>query len=70
MSTQRIIHMADLSAINSSLRSLGQDLDALHTQAHAIQSDVGATRSELARLEKAFMDFVAADLKEIGRAHV
>jgi len=63
MSTQRIIHMADLSAINSSLRSLGQDLDALHTRAHAIQSDVGATRSELARLEKAFMDFVAADLK-------
>ncbi|HBS61544.1 MAG TPA: hypothetical protein DEB32_02165 [Stenotrophomonas sp.] len=63
MSTQRIIHMADLSAINSSLRTLGRDLDSLNAQVDAVQHDVGATRSELARLEKAFMDFVAADVK-------
>jgi hypothetical protein len=63
MSTQRIIHMADLSAISNSLRTLGRDLDSLNSQVGAVQHDVGATRSELARLEKAFMDFVAADVK-------
>jgi len=70
MSGERIIHLADLSAIKSGLNAIGRDLETLSTQVHGVQGDVDATRSELARLQQAFMDFVAADLmaKELSLA--
>lgn len=63
MSTERIIHLADLVFIENSLRNLSADIDTVSNQVEGVGQQVVDTRSELARLEKAFMDFVTADAK-------
>ncbi len=63
MSTDRIIQVADLSLILGSLRSLQGDIGAVSGQVEAVGTELIQTRSELSRLEQAFADFVAADLK-------
>lgn len=63
MSSERIIQVADLSMILGSLRGLQNDIGTVSTQVENVGQDVAQTRSELSRLEQAFADFVAADLK-------
>jgi hypothetical protein len=61
--TERIIQAADLTFINSSLRNLNRDLETVSQQVNGVGAELSDTRSELARLEQAFMQFVAADLR-------
>ncbi|REG52074.1 hypothetical protein B0G80_8589 [Paraburkholderia sp. BL6669N2] len=61
--TERIIQAADLTFINNSLRSLNRDIEAVSQQVNGVGTELADTRSELARLEQAFMQFVAADLR-------
>jgi hypothetical protein len=63
MSTERIIHLADLSFIENSLRTLNSNISTVSNQVENVGQQVVDTRSELARLEQAFMDFIAADAK-------
>lgn len=63
MSTERIIHLADLAFIQNSLSSLSNEIGVVSGQVDSVGREVVNTRSELARLEQAFMDFVAADIK-------
>lgn len=64
MSTgERIIQAADLTFINNALRSLNHDIAAVSQQVNGVGTELADTRSELARLEQAFMQFVAADLR-------
>ncbi|WP_109479686.1 hypothetical protein [Paraburkholderia sp. C35] len=61
--TERIIQAADLTYINNSLRSLNRDIETVSKQVAGVGGELADTRSELARLEQAFMQFVAADLR-------
>ncbi|MFL9898010.1 hypothetical protein PQR71_07555 [Paraburkholderia fungorum] len=61
--TERIIQAADLTFINNSLRGLNRDIEAVSQQVNGVGTELADTRSELARLEQAFMQFVAADLR-------
>lgn len=63
MSTERIIHLADLAFINNSLRSISNDIGVVSNQVETVGQDVANTRSELAQLQQEFLDFVAADIK-------
>lgn len=63
MSTERIIHLADLTFIHNSLNNLHNDLRGVYNQVESVGQEVASTRSELSRLEQAFIDFVAADAK-------
>ncbi|QYD69018.1 hypothetical protein KZJ38_01045 [Paraburkholderia edwinii] len=64
MSTsERIIQAADLTFINNALKSLNRDIEAVSQQVDGVGTELADTRSELARLEQAFMQFVAADLR-------
>lgn len=63
MSTERIIQVADLSLILGSLRSLQNDIGTVSGQVDNVGRELSDTRAELSRLEQAFADFVAADLK-------
>ncbi len=63
MSTERIIHLADLAFINSSLRSIQTNVNSVSNQVDHVGQELHHTRSELSRLEQAFADFVEADLK-------
>lgn len=63
MSTERIIHLADLSAIIGSLRSLQGDIGTVSGQVESVGQELNATRTELSQLEQAFAEFVASDLK-------
>lgn len=63
MSTERIIHLADLTFIHNSLSNLHNDVGVVSNQVDSVGREVANTRSELSRLEQAFMDFVAADAK-------
>lgn len=60
---ERIIQVADLTLITRGLQSINRDIEAVSTQVSAVGNELSDTRSELARLEEAFMRFVAADLK-------
>ncbi|MBP0639121.1 hypothetical protein [Cupriavidus sp. AcVe19-6a] len=60
---ERIIQLADLTLITRSLQSLNRDIEAVSTQVTSVGTELSDTRSELARLEEAFLRFVAADLK-------
>lgn len=70
MSGERIIHLADLSAITSNLRAINNDLGALSDQVGYVQSNVEDTREKLEKLQQAFDAFVIADTraKELGLA--
>lgn len=64
MSTaERIIQVADLTYITKSLHSLNKDIEAVSSQVSDVGNVLSNTRSELKRLEDAFLRFVAADLK-------
>ncbi|WP_176079871.1 hypothetical protein [Paraburkholderia tropica] len=64
MSTgERIIQAADLTFINNALKSLNRDIETVSKQVDGVGAELTDTRSELARLEQAFMQFVAADLR-------
>jgi hypothetical protein len=63
MSTERIIHAADLSFILGSLNSLQGDIGTVSGQVESVGQDLSQTRVELSRLEQSFADFVASDLK-------
>lgn len=64
MSTsERIIQAADLTFINNALKSLNRDIATVSQQVDGVGIDLADTRAELARLEQAFMQFVAADLR-------
>ncbi|WP_420998240.1 hypothetical protein ACKI2N_023840 [Cupriavidus sp. 30B13] len=61
--TERIIQVADLTYITKSLHSLNRDIETVSGQVTDVGNVLANTRSELARLEEAFLRFVAADLK-------
>ncbi|NUA29990.1 hypothetical protein [Cupriavidus basilensis] len=64
MSTaERIIQVADLTYITKSLHSLNKDIETVSSQVSDVGNVLTNTRSELKRLEDAFLRFVAADLK-------
>lgn len=63
MSTDRIIQAADLTFILGSLRDLKGDIRDVSGQVDMVGSNLSQTRSELARLEEAFIAFVQSDLK-------
>lgn len=63
MGTERIIHLADLAVIENGLRTLRSDIGTISNQVENVGQEVVNTRSELARLEQMFLDFVAADTK-------
>ncbi|UCV15099.1 hypothetical protein [Quatrionicoccus australiensis] len=63
MSSERIIHLADLAFIQNSLSSLSSDIGVVSGQVDSVGREIAGTRSELARLEQAFIEFVAADIK-------
>lgn len=70
MSTERIIHVADLVFIQNSLQNIRGDIGTVSNQVESVGQEVVHTRAELARLEQAFMEFVAADAmaKEVALA--
>ncbi|WP_251878315.1 hypothetical protein [Achromobacter sp. Marseille-Q4954] len=59
----RIIQTADLSNILGSLRGLQGDIGTVSDQVGSVGRELNQTRAELSRLEQAFADFVASDLK-------
>lgn len=63
MSGERIIQAADLSFILGALRGLEKDIGQVGTLVDSVGQNLNQTRSELNRLEKAFADFIMADLR-------
>ncbi|MBK4735244.1 hypothetical protein [Noviherbaspirillum pedocola] len=63
MSTERIIHLADLTFIHNSLRGLHSDISTVSDQVEGVGQQVSTTRSELQQLEQLVRDFIAADMK-------
>lgn len=63
MSTERIIHLADLSYIHSSLTGLQSDVATVYNRIEGVGQELSSTRSELAQLEQLVRDFIAADAK-------
>jgi hypothetical protein len=63
MSTERIIHVADLTFIHNSLTRVREDIGSVSGQVEGVQQQVNTTRSELAQLEQLVRDFIAADIK-------
>jgi len=61
MSTERIIHLADLAFIENGIRTIRSDVDAVSQQVESVGQEVVNTRSELAALEELFREFLAAD---------
>ncbi|MDF3848553.1 hypothetical protein [Achromobacter denitrificans] len=59
----RVIQTADLSNILGSLRGLQGDIGTVSDQVGSVGRELNQTRAELSRLEQAFADFVASDLK-------
>lgn len=62
MSTERIIHLADLSFIQNSLQGVRSDLKVVHDQVDGVGQELSVTRAELATLWQEFKAFVSADL--------
>ncbi len=63
MSTERIIHLADLAFINNSLSNISHGIATLDTRVEGVGRELSSTRSELARLEQMVRDFISADAK-------
>src|SRR5471030_416146 len=61
MSTERIIHLADIAFIENGIRTIRKDVDAVSRQVESVGQEVTNTRSELAELEELFREFIAAD---------
>jgi hypothetical protein len=63
MSNQRVISYADLSIINSALRSISSDMGGVHSELGTLNVKQDQLEDELVKLADAFADFVEADLK-------
>ena len=63
MSNQQVISYADLSIINSALRSISSNMDGVHSELGTLNFKQDQLESELVKLADAFADFVEADLK-------
>lgn len=61
--SQQVISYADLSIINSALRSISSDLSGVHSELGTLNFKQDQLESELVKLAEAFADFVAADIK-------
>lgn len=63
MSNQQVISYADLSIINSALKSISSDMSGVHSELGTLNFKQDQLESELVKLADAFADFVEADLK-------
>ncbi len=63
MSNQQVISYADLSIINSALRSISSEMGGVHSELGTLNFKQDQLESELVKLADAFADFVEADLK-------
>lgn len=63
MSNQQEISYADLSIINSALRSISTDINGVHSELGTLNFKQDQLECELIKLADAFFDFVETDLK-------
>lgn len=63
MSNQQLISYADLSIINTALRSISSDVSEVHSELGTLNFKQDQLESELVKLADAFADFLEADLK-------
>ncbi len=61
--SQQVISYADLSIINSALRSISSDMKGVHSELGTLNFKQDQLESELVKLADSFADFVEADLK-------
>lgn len=61
--SQQVISYADLSIINSALRSISSDMSGVHSELGTLNVKQDQLEDELVKLADAFADFVEADLK-------
>lgn len=61
--SQQVISYADLSIINSALRSISSDMSGVHSELGSLNYKQDQLEDELVKLADAFADFVEADLK-------
>ena len=61
--SQQVISYADLSIINSALRSISSDMKGVHSELGSLNVKQDQLEDELVKLADSFADFVAADLK-------
>jgi len=61
--SERVISYADLSIINSALRSISSDMNGVHSELGTLNFKQDQLESELVKLADAFSLFVEADLK-------
>lgn len=61
--SQQVISYADLSIINSALRSISSDMKGVHSELGSLNVKQDQLEDELVKLADAFADFVTADLK-------
>jgi hypothetical protein len=61
--TQQLISVADLSYINKSLTALNQGIANVDSQLSHVGQEISITKNELATLQQAFADYVAADAR-------
>jgi uncharacterized membrane protein len=61
--SQQVISYADLSIINSALRSIKSDMSGVHSELGTLNFKQDHLESELVKLADSFSDFVEADLK-------
>jgi hypothetical protein len=61
LSNQRIVHVADLSVIETGIRTIRSDVDTVSGQVASVGQEITHTRNELAQLEELFREFIAAD---------
>ncbi|MFH7004351.1 hypothetical protein [Flavobacterium bizetiae] len=61
--SQQVISYADLSIINSALRSIKSDMSGVHSELGTLNFKQDHLESELVKLADSFADFVESDLK-------
>ncbi|WP_291140515.1 hypothetical protein [Flavobacterium sp. UBA7680] len=61
--SQQVISYADLSIINSALRSISSDMKGVHSELGTLNFKQDQLESELVKLADSFADFVEADIK-------
>ncbi|MDR2688267.1 MAG: hypothetical protein LBB76_00735 [Azoarcus sp.] len=59
--SQRVIQSADISSITNSIHALAKGVDEVTTRVLQVDKEIRNTRSELAQLGQAFLDFMATD---------
>ncbi|AOM79497.1 hypothetical protein [Pedobacter steynii] len=61
--SQQVISYADLSVINSALRSISADMSGVHSELGTLNFKQDLLENELTKLADSFADFVNADIK-------